>query len=75
MWICAVQDADFISVFKKKCIYLLRTLNPVMFKQTKKKRKRNTEETKSVSLTKLLINTSLCVYDSHFLRWSGQVRP
>lgn len=41
----------------------------------KKKRKRNTEETKSVSLTKLLINTSLCVYDSHFLRWSGQVRP
>lgn len=40
----------------------------------KKKRKRNTEETKSVSVTKLLINTSLCVYDSH-LRWSGQVRP
>lgn len=39
MWICAVQDADFISVFKKKCIYLLRTLNPVMFKQTKKKGK------------------------------------
>lgn len=42
MWICAVQDADFISVFKKKCIYLLRTLNlnPVMFKQTKKKEKK-----------------------------------
>lgn len=41
MWICAVQDTDFISVFFL-CIYLLRTLNlnPVMFKQTKKKEKK-----------------------------------